>query len=78
MGSKSSRPGSQEVTLGRRQPIIWIARPRASRNREAAFSGCPGGEDGGEALLDLIVHTIDEPLDSTVLEPTHYRSWGML
>ena len=77
MGSKSSRPGSQQVTLGCCQPIIWIARPGASRNREAAFSGYPGGEDGGEALLDLIIQHFDEPLDNSVLEPTHYCSWRM-
>lgn len=69
MGSKSSRPGSQQVTLGYHQPIIWIARLCASRNRETAFSVHTEGEDSGEALLDLIAHTIDEPLDNSCPGP---------
>lgn len=63
MGSKSSRPGNQEEALDHHPSIIGIARPCASRNREAEFSGHPGAEDSGEALLDVVGHTIDAPLD---------------
>ena len=78
MGSKPRGPGNQEEALGHHQSIIGIARPCASRNREAAFSGHPGAEDSGEALLDVVSHTIDAPLDSSILEPAHYRSRRML
>lgn len=52
MGSKPSRPGNQEVAWATiRSSVAWPG--QCGSGREAAFSGLPGGEDGGRGRLSV-------------------------